>query len=521
MLSTTTAEDDGDESDSSDDEDEYGGSADEQSPHVRFAVPLATRLDEIAAAERSVEVAESPHPPSRSSSTASNQTPGVAAATAPTLTPTYPPRRPAVVLTDAEFIASMTRRSAARPQTPIDGVEILPERFEQFQSDTPDEFYRANWPPYAPRIADRALQNARKWKAMEIYDNFDLKSMDWYAFLELVTGYTDNDDVSEFAQSLTYGERTGLIAPTRVGDRPGLVGVLGSATTASGAGVIDVGVAGMLSPERPPISVDGAPSGLFSGLPRPSAPPLSTRTAGGDSGDSLPHGFPADFTAMMNSTGRLKPERAELLEKLHAPDFLDNETPDDRNRRRQERLDLVRALPSINRPLATGVFLLNPKYIAALNGAYTKIQVYAGPDTSLRNVPMSEFMRRRSTRETGGDTASESVRQTFAELVACYIFLAHDSRHRGNQFKSDRQANEDRANELLRLLRNRFGYDAQRRVFYDVTPRNDERYQARCVRYSARHAGSIAPFSTVYLSSANNALPSYLFPVGASAYRPV
>ena len=513
-LLTTTAQDDDDESDSEDDllnndEDE------ERSPHVRFAVPLVEQLDQLAAAA------------------AADTTPVdiVPSAAAPPKPVPYQPPRPTVV-SDNEFIANMMKRSTARPvdesAKALDGVELLPERFEQFQSDSADEFFDANKPPWAPRIAERALRNARKWKAMEIYDNFDLKQMDWYAFLELVTGFADNDDVSEYAQTLTFGDRSGLIAPTRVGDRPGVVGTLGAAATASGAGIIDAAVAGMLSPDvRPaPISYDGAPSGLFApsggggGGGRSAAPPPpSFRTAFGNGGDDIPHGFPADFTSLMTSTGRLAPERQELLEKLHAPEMLDIDTPTDREQRRKERLDMVRALPYINRPQATGVFLLNPKYIAALSAAYTKIQVYAGPDTTLRNVPRSEFMRRRSTRETGGDSASDSVRSTFAELVACYLFLARDSRHRGNQFKSDRQANEDRANELLRLLRYRFGYNAERRVFYDVTPANDERYQARCARYSHR-APTAAPFNTVF-PVGGTALPGYLFPVGPAAYRPV
>jgi hypothetical protein len=500
LLSTTTAEDDGS------DDDLHGSDDRSPSQHVRFSEPLATQLDRLVGNDDDDDDDD-------------NEVERSAARKTPT---THRPPQP-VVVSDEEFIAQMSKRSTdrPRPQPAIEGVEVLPARFEQFQSDSAAEFLDANKPPWAPRLATRPLALARKWKAMEIYDNFDLKSQEWYAFIELVTGYTDNDDVSEFAQTLGYGDRTGLIAPTRVGDRPGVIGQLGTAATASGAGIIDPAVAGMMSPDvrlPPPVSVDGAPSGLFS-VPMPSAPPLTTRTtiAETTAGSDAPYGFPSDASWML-STGRLKAERAELLEKLHAPDILDIETMADREQRRKERLDMVRALPYINRPLATGVFYLNPKYVAALNAAYTKIQVYAGADTTLRNVPMREFMRRRSERETHGDTASESVRQTFAELVACYIFLAHDSRHRGNQFKSDRQANEDRANELLRLLRNRFGYNTERRVFYDVLPANDERYKPVCARFS--HRGARPAFNTVY-PVAGTALPGYLFPVGPAAWRPL
>jgi len=151
LLSTTTAQDDDDESDS---EDALLGSAD-RSPHVRFSTPISTQLDELAAADNE---ASSPPP--------------VPQVLRSTVKPTFEPPKP-VVVSDADFVANMTKRSSARPRR-IDGVEIMPDRFAAFQSDSAEEFFEANKPPWAPRIAARALNNARKWKTLEIYDNFDL-----------------------------------------------------------------------------------------------------------------------------------------------------------------------------------------------------------------------------------------------------------------------------------------------------------------------------------------------------------
>jgi len=487
-MTPTTAEDDDDDDDDDDSSDQ---SVEESSSHVpASSVPLTTQLDQLIEAEQRTVV-------STARSTRDNQAP-IAASTTPTTTPiasTSPPPPPPT-LSNQEFIAMMTRSTARPlPGRSLEGIEILPERFEQFQSDDAQEFQSGNKPPWAPTLKARPLNNARRWKTLEIYDNFDLAQLDWYKFLVLVCGYTDNNDVSEFARTETYGERTGLIAPTRVGDRPGLIGTFGGAVTASGAGFIDPSAAGMMSPDvRLPTAApsrDGAPSGLFGGGGggvSASAGGRGTSYARGDGGrvgrsplgqtsttanDQLnrpgtPYGFPSEEFGTMMSSARLSDERQELGKKLHSADLLDLDSAADREERRRERLDMVRALPIINRPLATGVFFMNPVYIAAVNSAYAKVQIYAAPGTSLRNVPSSEFMRDRSTRETGGDMASYVVRATFAELVACMIFLTHDSRHRGNQFKSDRQANEDRSNELLRTLRTRFGYSRERRVFFDL-----------------------------------------------------
>ena len=486
-MMTTTAEDDDD--DSSDD----AGSGD--SPHVRFSVPLATRLDAFIENEQA--------PATSSPATGKRKQPSAS-----------PPK-----MSDAAFVEMMKRSTARHLPRETESMVVLPERFADFQRDSAEEFQAGNKPPWAPSLAPRALNNARRWKTMEIYDNYDLTKLDWYKFLVLVAGYTDTKDVSEYATTVSYGDNTGLIAPTRVGERPGLLGTLGGAVTASGAGFIDPTVPGMLSPDvrLPAPSRDGAPSGLFA--------PLSSTTAAPPpppSSNSTPYGFPADFASAAStprgtadidttlSSARLVREREELVQQLHSPEQLDLDIGEaaDREQRRKERLDMQRALPYIYRPLATGVFYLNPVYIAALNSAYAKVQAYAGPDTTLRNVPVSEFTRDRSARETRGDMASYVVRATFAELVACMIFLTHDSRHRGNQFKSDRQANEDRANELLRLLRYRYGYDRARRVFYDVGPANDERYTARHERFSTTHV--LPQFSSVYAAPL----------LGASAYRP-
>jgi hypothetical protein len=502
LQSTTTAEDDGSSSTDSSD-------ALPDGRRVRFSTPLSSQLDALeygttttttSTARPTEDVAKQPPPPPPK--------------TSPVPTPAANTPRPSTTpMSNDQFVSMM--RSSARRQLP-QGVEVIPDRFEQFQSDSAAEFFDANKPPWAPRIAPRALALARKWKSMEIWDDFDLRSQSWYSFMEKVAGYTDTNDVSEFAQTLTYGERTGLVAPTRVGDRPGLIGVMGAAVTDSGGGIIDPSVAGMLSPDNrlppPPVSRDGAPSGLFGGAALGSR--IEQTFA---SGSGLPYGFPDNFGTTV-SRGRLAPERRDLMEKLHTPDILDVETDGDRNVRRQERLDMVRALPYINRPLATGVFLLNPVYVSALNSAYAKVQIYAGSDTTLRNVPLSEFMRQRSREETGGDSASTSVRETFAELVACLYFLARDSRHRGERFKADRDANIQRINELLRLLRNRFGYNTQRRVFYDVTPANDERYMPAFERPSKRTRFANS-FNTVFPTGSS--MMPFIAPIGPSLYRDI
>jgi hypothetical protein len=393
-------------------------------------------------------------------------------------------------------------------------MKIFPERFEEFQTDEPAEFYAGNKPPWAARIQNGPLAQARKWKVMEIYDNYDLTQSEWYAFCERVAGYCGYDDPSEFARTETYGEKSGTIAPSRVGDP------LRLASTTSSFGAIGGGGGGggagrseetLMTPDIRGVSRDGGPSDLFA--PRRPSPlargstltvtPTTTAATGG--------GTPGTIF----SEARFKEEREELMERLHEPDIIDDSmAPKDREARRQARVELVRALPWINRPLVTGVFLLSAKYTAALASAYAKTQIYSATNTTLQNVPMMEFMRRRSKQETNGDMASFCVRETFAEAVATLFFLTKDSTHRGSRFEIDRQANIDRSNELLRVLRNRFGYNSSTRNFYDVTAVNDERYKAEFERPSARLT---YPFASVFPVAASMSAP---MSVGPSVFRP-
>lgn len=418
-------------------------------------------------------------------------------------------------------------------------MKIFPERFEEFQTDAPAEFYAGNKPPWAPRIQDRALAQARKWKLMEIYDHHDLSETEWYAFLERVAGYCGMDDTSEFARTETTGERSGATAPSRIGDPLRITPAGGGGGGGSSFGAIGMGGSGgggggggrgggsifseatqgletMTTPDIRRAPRDGGPTGIFASIrstalgrgsalrPRSLSPGFTTESEGDARGAGR------EPTTTMQ-TARFKAERRELMDRLHEPDILDiTMAPADREARRQERIELVRALPWIYRPQVTGVFMLSAKYTAALASAYAKTQIYAASNTTLMNVPLMEFMRRRSTRETNGDMASYNVRETFAECVATLYFLTKDSTHKGSRFQIDRQANLDRSNELLRLMRNRFGYNGDTRCFYDITARNDERYQAPQERYSTRTS---YPFATVFPQVATAS-------VGPSVFRP-
>jgi hypothetical protein len=495
MTNMTTGEDDDDE----DSSEELYNSGDEQ---WRTRMPLSARLDELVTATSATTTTTTATSTTskRPINADDNDDDGDDAAA-----PITQPAKKAFLTVD-DFTPSTTLSGARRIQE-TDTIKVLPDRFEQFQTDSTNEFLAGNKPPWAPSLAARPLNNARRWKTMELYDHYDLSLKPWYRFLELVCGYAGVVDISEFARTESYGERTGLLAPNRVGDRPALL--LGGA--AAPGGVTDAAVAGMLSPAGQ-VRGDGAPSQLFA--PRGGGGRGRTLFSGGvpqtPRRDDGPGGFPQDFDEIMRtmtSTARYSAEREQIAKDLHTDEIIDEDTPADREARRKERLDMVRALPYIIRPLATGVFLLNPTYVAALSSAYAKVQIYGGPDTTLRNVPKTEFMRERTKQETGGDSASESVRQTFAELVACQYFLTRDSIHRGNRFQIDRQANIERANELLKLFRYRFGYDRRRKVFYDVTPSNDERYTPEQSRYSNRFPTN--GFNTVYNSLSG---PAYFRP---------
>jgi len=394
-----------------------------------------------------------------------------------------------------------------------DTLRVLPSRFEQFARDSAREFAAANKPPWAPNVAPSTLRKVRDWHVLEVYDYAHLRAMDWFAFLELVSGAAVGGDIGVFIDNQARSQSARDVAPSRVGE---------SRFAAAGGGGADFGALGELGTAglaSPAVQLDGTPT-LFapdapvaqpygSFLPRDDGPGRAERSERADVSERLaaqwaqsPIGTasetgrasqfdrPTDERVesviaravaeaaastgepLAQSGGRFRPTRREL-DALHTPPWFDEGQSDEaREARRQARLTAQRALPWITRSLATGVFYLNPAYVWALAEAHAWTQSLGG--AGLRNVPRAEFMRRRPpTRD--GKTASATVRTLFAQLVAEAYAERRDRQGRGVRFQHDAQRIAQAANGVLAQLRRFYYYDTTRRVFVD---RRDERTAA-------------------------------------------
>jgi hypothetical protein len=166
----------------------------------------------------------------------------------------------------------------------------------------------------------------------------------------------------------------------------------------------------------------------------------------------------------------------------------------------------TQAAPWIERPIATGTFLLNPAYVAAKRAAYGYVQEQCGGDTtSLSGVPIEEYIRVRPREK---DPTWLTVRTAFASLVASAYLLARYRSGVGLRHVSDYKQLVDEANGKLSYLRWRVGYDRARQTFYQVSERNDERMQPTFLRLSQRRGEQFRSVLGTDYDNAQLAAPS-------------
>ncbi len=391
-------------------------------------------------------------------------------------------------------------------------IQILPEVHERFESASTSTYQNQIRPLTAPELEPLAIEQSRAANRLYIYSFESLARADWYDFMYEVRGLTGNRPESDFISIQTFQPRTATSAadqPTVGGDaslarygqynlqalrtpaRPGSVPAASSLFPPPPAG------AGAPPPLIPPSPQGGSgassppvPRSPFGGatlseqedeaLRRPTRPRVLSAT---DVITTINQNVLDDPDIRTVMSGTKLTELQQRIDDLHDLRALENAklAADEASLiRRELRQSLAANSPWLNDPLqATGVVILQPPYVAAMRKAAALIDLYAA-DTSLANVPASEYIRRRPpTYLPNGkpDTAAASARSFFARLVADCMLQRRMLAGVGVRNKGDHQYMINEENAVIAEVKYRFGYDSSRQTFYMVSPRNDERRQ--------------------------------------------
>lgn len=393
-----------------------------------------------------------------------------------------------------------------------DAFAVLPEIEHGFRTDPAETYQNRVRPLTAPELPPLAIEQYRAGQRLAIYSYTSLLKQDWYDFMIRVQGLCRRPD-SEFisiqsvprhdgadiiggdvygrrvpyqAQQTPYADRMGPSAPTPGGPAPVPTPDLMGSPTPGGPAPVAVPTASELFPDN-----TGSPYGdasesemarQASGVVRERA--LSNRQLVESAAELIMRRLPAATTMV---SGERLTEFQARIDALH-----------DETRARQGndaeaselRRDLRKAFAGaswLDDPLrATGFAVFSPIYIAAKDQALALIHQYCR-DTSLGDVPESEFIRRRPARimlDGREDTHWQTVRSMFARLVATMLNRQRMEAGTGTRYASDLPSITADFNRQLTEFRNIVGYDRDAQTFYIIDPRNDERRQPIYERYS-------------------------------------
>lgn len=417
-----------------------------------------------------------------------------------TVTPTIAPK----VSTVKPFVAPTTVAPGAKEKN---GVVTWKERARDFDNDPPEEIADAFTPPYAPKLKKAQADKLITWLRLEIYDEEHLRSQDWYRLLLDVKGASQRP-FEEFAE--IFGPET----VSGVGSARSLSRVNTSAQETTGGSLRQYNLDNLMSvddsDQRRPRGQNRAPvtSSVFGDAGGSNGQDDDSNTLGGDrqgnggGGGSAPpppppaSGVSGDVGAIVaalrrdavanNETtvmsGARYREIRSHLDVLHSEAMLNpNAEAQAAARRVAFRKLIASSLPIYARYKTTGRLFINPDFLSAKAFALAKLFHYCGEQSSLTDIDEIEFTRSRLPPrllpDGTVDRTSNRVRTLFVNLVA-YIFLS--KRAASKKTIGDRVSDNANylaeINELLRNLKNRYGFDDRPgyRVFYDVGIRNDE-----------------------------------------------
>jgi hypothetical protein len=143
------------------------------------------------------------------------------------------------------------------------------------------------------------------------------------------------------------------------------------------------------------------------------------------------------------------------------PQFYERDNSDLARRISQTvRVEGARGRSWISRPLATGIFYLNPNYTAAREGAYTQIVSRAD---QLAHVEMSMFAR-----PARSNTVQFRVRDQFAALIAAHYQLATHSRSGTSKLATDARNFAASAEAIVQFFVQRITFDVASNQFADT-----------------------------------------------------
>lgn len=409
------------------------------------------------------------------------------------------------VSTVKPFVAPTTVATGAKEKN---GIVTWKERARDFDNDPPDELANAFTPPYAPKLKKTQADKLVTWLRMEIYDEEHLRSQDWYRLVLDVKGASQRP-LDEFVE--IFGPETG----TGAGSARSLSRVNTSMQETTGGSLRQYNLDNLMSvddseqqksrqqrraPTTSSVFVDiaggstgqdddsntlggggGAAGGAGGGGGMPPPPTSGAASDVGNIVAALRRNADTNNETTVIAGARYRELRSHM-DVLHSEAmFNPNMEAQATMRRAAVRKLIASSLPIYARYKTTGRLFINPDFLSAKAFALAKLFHYCGEQSSLTDIDEIEFTRSRLPPrllpDGSVDRVSNRVRTLFVNLVA-YIFLS--KRAASKKTIGDRVSDNANylaeINELLRNLKNRYGFDDRPgyRVFYDVGVRNDE-----------------------------------------------
>jgi len=397
-------------------------------------------------------------------------------------------------------------------------VVIEPAQFRSLREDSAFEYQDANKPPWAQRVPREMIDKVRTWELQEVLSELDARKHDWYRLATTVAGKlqvsTDAlivlgpQSASASAVQPTRAQRSanlpiagtqsslgasnisrdlaslvgitplrqdafgGADAPTQTTDlsrqfelfRQGQQQQQQQAPPVGGSTLLPP-----LTPSRPPTVQRPSDTATLDDLLAQLDTPQQTAATDGsldetlllqtqialDTQGNLPQ---SGARTTLPSQARYRALREARREK---PAYYERDNSEQSRIISQTvRAEGARGRSWISRPLATGVFFLNPNYVSARDGAYSLI---VGRADQLAGVEMRFFAR-----QARSGTVQFLVRDQFAKLIAQEYRLATHGRSGSSKLASDARNFADSAEAIVQFFVNRIDWDAKRKQFTDT-----------------------------------------------------
>ena len=398
------------------------------------------------------------------------------------------------------------------------GVEIDREAFRNFNNDSAYEVQDAFKPPWAPSVPRAMLEKLRTWETMETLSELELRRQPWYSMIMLVAGF-----LSLPLDALVFvGPRTAsadAVQPTRsrVASNGGQFNTIGNAGGAgfaderglTGGGTIanlrgptpfrDAAFAGAVDPQarearevdfrfrlnRERQAADGVPregDGAGDGVvddedAAQSAPNQQRPTPRPGNADNAPRReavvdeeADANFLDLaFGAFGQIPRSGARfqaLREKRRDPQWYERDVSDEaRTINSIVRAQGAQARAWVGRPIASGVYYINPNYTSSRDFAHTAITSAA---EQLSTVPLRAFLE---LPRSQSDVVRVRVRTQFAKAIAASYNMVRHNSNRSAKLAADAANLQCEFEAIKRWFVERIEYDATRDTFSDRGPR--------------------------------------------------